>query len=83
MCLERWERRNADTARVVEHEFLVHAKIHENEKDKEGEKTLMWMAPAAIFMVPGMDRETFDNMFEAFEEAREEARAEALSAFDT
>ena len=42
----------------------------------------MWMAPAAVFDVRGMDRDTFDTMYEAFEEARENARQEALHGFD-
>ena len=80
--MERWERRNADIDRVVEHQFLVHCEVNENEKDKEGEKTLLWLTVPELFNVPGMDRESFDDMFETFEKVREERRNDALNGFE-
>ena len=80
--LERWERRNADAERVIEHQFLVHCEVQENEKDEEGEKTLLWLNVSEIFGVRGVDRDKFDGMFETFEEARQQRRNDALSGFE-
>lgn len=78
--LERWERRNADAERVLEHEFLVHATVHENDKDKEGEKVLVWLTPADIFRVRGMEAD-FHQMFNDMAQEREERRVAALQPF--
>ena len=80
--LERWERRNADAERVIEHQFLVHCEVQENEKDEEGEKTLLWLTVPEVFRVRGMDRDTFDGMFEKFQGLREQRRNDALSGFE-
>ena len=65
---------------VLEHEFLVHATVHENDKDKEGEKVLVWLTPADIFRVRGMEAD-FHQMFKDMAQEREERRVTALESF--
>ena len=45
-----------------------------NEKDIKGEDVVMWVGIEQIMMVEGMDRETLDEMFGAFDETRTDAR---------
>ena len=82
--LERWERRNADPERVIDHQFLVHCEVQENEKDEEGEKTLIWLNVSEIFSVRGMDRETYNirRHVRDLEAAREQRRNDALSGLE-
>ena len=80
--LERWERRNADPQRVLDHQFLVHCEVQENEKDEEGEKTLLWLNVTEMFAVHGMDRDTFDEMFQNFHDERDQRRNEALGGYE-
>ena len=60
--LVRWERRNADYSRVKAFEYKVHVTVHENEDDKEGEKTIVW-APLEILMgIKGLDYDAVKEM---------------------
>ena len=46
--LHRWEKRNLNIERVREFEFEVHCKVHENDEDNEGEKTVICLTPEDI-----------------------------------
>ena len=76
------QRRPPTRAPMLDHQFLVHCEVQENEKDEEGEKTLLWLNVSEIFGVRGVDRDKFDGMFETFEEARQQRRNDALSGFE-
>ena len=67
---------------MLDHQFLVHCAVQENEKDEEGEKALLWLNVSEILGVSNMDRDKFDGMFEKFNDEREQRRNDALSGFE-
>ena len=79
--LHRWEKRNLNIERVREFEFEVHCKVHENDEDDEGEKTVIWLTPEDIKMAAGMDGERLKAMVDDFigeESDRVRARTDAM-----
>jgi hypothetical protein len=63
-------------------EYKVHVTVHENEDDKEGEKTIVW-APLEILMgIKGLDYDAVKEMIDDFETEMEAERDEALAGFE-
>ena len=79
--LHRWEKRNLNIERVREFEFEVHCKVHENDDDDEGEKTVIWLTPEDIKAAAGMDGERLKALVDDFigeESDRVRARTDAM-----